>query len=405
MKRRLRIGYLAHLPECDFERYGIAFDTQAAADRVAIGAFSTIEGALLKGFRQVLDAEMHVYSFSPFVRDLQEVGVDPSLRLTIIPSRPFTGMSTGWIPRAKQLASLLQRNPPDIVHGMRNIEGYGLMAVSSNIPHVVTIQEALQGIPVPWGLRLSFAVARAVERYVLKRARHLVVLSHHLEKYCTKMGSTGTISIIPNPAAQHFFGSHLAEADRFIFIGRLSPEKGLYDAIQAMLHLQSVGSHAKLTVVGGASGPEGQRHLEACRKLASRLKWPACVEFTGPLQSLAVAPLLKKAYALLMPSTAKYEGMGLVIAEAFASGVPVVTYDSGPMTEFVSHGHSGFVVPKGNSKALANAMRQLSTDPELLMAMKSHARDAGQKFTMESVCYRYGALFNQIVSSRHHGTL
>jgi glycosyltransferase involved in cell wall biosynthesis len=403
MKRRLRIGYLAHLPECDFEHYGIAFDKQAAAERIAIGAFSTIEGALLRGFRQVLDADMHVYSFSPFVRDLQEVGVDPSLRLTIIPARPFTGMSTGWIPRAKQLASLLHRNPADIVHGMRNIEGYGLMAVSSNIPHVVTIQEALQGIPVARGFRLPFAVARRVERYVLKRARHLVVLSHHLEKYCRKIGSTGTISVIPNPAAQHFFGSHPAEADRFMFIGRLSPEKGLYDAIEAMLHLQSSGRCAQLTVVGDASGPEGRRHLAACQKLASRLKKPACVEFMGPLQSPAVAPLLRKAYALLMPSSAKYEGMGLVIAEAFASAVPVITYDSGPMPEFVSHGHSGFVVSKGDSQALANAMRQLLTDPKLLMAMKSHAKDAGQRFTMESVCRRYGALFNQIVSSHHNG--
>jgi len=398
--KRLKIAYLAHLPECEFDTYGIDFDRAAAAEKIAIGAFSTIEGALLRGFRKHLDADIHVYSFSPFITFRQEVPCDAGLRVTIMPARPLTGMCVGWIPRARQIAMLLKSNPPDVVHGMRNIEGYGLMAVQSGLPYVVTIQEMLEGIPVPPRLRFSFAIACRAEKYVLRKALYLVALSQHLAERCRQCGAHGKITVIPNAASEHFFVGPEDKPDRFLFIGRLSPEKGLLDAIQGMLHLQRLGHSAKLTVVGGASGPSGNEHLRACRKLADRLMDPASVEFTGPLQSPAVAPLMRKAYALLMPSSARYEGMGLVIAEALAAGVPVITYDSGPMPEFVRHGESGFVVPHNSPEALAQAMKQILIRPRLFESMRANAKKAGQQFTMDSICSRYARLFNHIVQSQ-----
>jgi len=384
--KRIKIAYLAHLPECEFDTYGIKFDREAAAEKIAIGAFSTIEGALLRGFLKHLDADVHVYSFSPFIAFRQEILCDAGFRVTIMPARPLTGMCVGWIPRARQIAAQLKNNPPDLVHGMRNIEGYGMMAVQSGQPHVVTIQEMLEGIPVPPRLRFSLAIARRAETYVLRKAYHLTTLSQHLAERCRQCGAPGKISVIPNAASEHFFAGPEDRPDRFLFVGRLSPEKGLRDA--------------RLTVIGGASGPDGNEHLRACRKLACQLVDPAGVEFTGPLQSPAVAPLLRKAYALLMPSSAKYEGMGLVIAEALAAGVPVITYDSGPMPEFVRHGESGFVVPSNSPEALAEAMKQILINPQLLETMRANARKSGQRFTMESICYRYAKLFNHIMQSQ-----
>jgi glycosyltransferase involved in cell wall biosynthesis len=402
--KRLKIAYLAHLPECEFDTHGISFDREAAAEKIAIGAFSTIEGALLRGFRKHLDADIHVYSFSPFVSRLQDIPCDAGLRVTILPARPLTGMCAAWIPRARQIAMMLKINPPDVVHGMRNIEGYGLMALRSGHPHVVTIQEMLEGIPFPPRLRFCFAVARKAEKHVLRRAHHLTALSQHLAARCRQSGARGEISVIPNAASEHFFSGPGETPDRFLFVGRLSPEKGLRDAIQGMLHLQQLGHSATLTVVGSASGPEGTQHLAECQSLASRLAEPAGVTFTGPLQSPAVAPLMRKAYALLMPSSARYEGMGLVIAEALATGVPVITYDSGPMPEFVRHGESGFVVPRNNSEALAEAMKQILINPRLFERMSVAAQNAGQQFKMESICSRYGKLFERIVktSSNEH---
>jgi len=397
--KRLKIAYLAHVPECEFDTYGIAFDREAAAEKIAIGAFSTIEGALLRGFLKHLDADIHVYSFSPFVSRLQDIPCDAGLRVTILPARPLTGMCAAWIPRARQIAMLLKSNPPDLVHGMRNIEGYGLMALRSGRPYVVTIQEMLEGIPVPPRLRFSFAIARSAENYVLRRAHHLTALSQHLAQRCRQCGAQGDISVIPNAASKHFFSGPEDTPDRFLFVGRLSPEKGLRDVIEGILHLQQLGQSAKLTVVGGASGPDGAQHLSECQSLASRIVDPAAVEFTGPLQSSAVAPLMRKAYALLMPSSAKYEGMGLVIAEALAAGVPVITYDSGPMPEFVCHGESGFVVPRNSPEALAEAMKQILINPRLFERMRANAKKAGEQFTMEAICYRYEKLFNRIVQS------
>jgi len=403
--KRLKIAYLAHLPECEFDTYGINFDREAAAEKIAIGAFSTIEGALLRGFRKHLDADIHVYSFSPFVSRLQDIPCDAGLRVTIFPALPLTGMCVGWVPRARQIAMMLKINPPDVVHGMRNIEGYGLMAVLSGRPHAVTIQEVLKGIPVPLRLKLSFLIARRAERFVMRKSATLIAVSQHLKQYCQSVGARGNICVIPNAASDLFFHESEQSRDRFIFIGRLSPEKGLRDAIEAMLYLQKIGHPATLTVVGGASGPMGEQHVCQCRQLASQLKYPAAIEFTGPLQSPAVAPLLRKAHALLMPSVAKYEGMPLVIAEAFASGVPVIAYDTGPISALVRHGEAGFVAPPNDWRALADMMRRMLVDAQLVQMLKANAKKIGRQWTIETICCSYGKVFHEIANAhgtRHH---
>ncbi len=134
--------------------------------------------------------------------------------------------------------------------------------------------------------------------------------------------------------------------DEFVFLGRLSPEKGVRTLVEAWRR-----TSARLLIVG--DGPERQR-LEAVA--------PANVEFAGLVEPSRVPDILREARALLLPST-WYEAQPRVILEAFAAGVPVIASRIGGLAELVDE-RSGSLVLSGDPAAWAAAAERLLDDAE-----------------------------------------
>jgi glycosyltransferase involved in cell wall biosynthesis len=162
------------------------------------------------------------------------------------------------------------------------------------------------------------------------------------------------ISVIPQLGAlaphepQHIPHEGLAIG----FVGRLVPQKGLDNLLQA-LALQRAAKW-RLTIVG--DGPERER-LEA---LATELRLAARVRWTGGLPAEQVANLWPDLDVLVLPSRASKvwrETNGQVLMEAMANEVAVLGTDSGVIPELI--GDAGIVVPDGDLQALANAIDRL----------------------------------------------
>ena len=404
MSNNLCLAYLAHLPECDFARYGFEFDRQKAQGNIRVGAFSTIEGAFLKGFIAHGEFDIHVISFSPFVSSAQTANPKPGLTIHLLPAVKLTGMAVGWLPRAFKTRKLLRKIQPDVVHAMRNLEGYGLMAVYSGFPHVVTVEEFMEGIPCAPHMRWSFWMACQVERWVTRKAGNLVAISKYVKEKLLLMGARGQIKVIPNVAADVFYSIQKSSPRYLLYVGRICPEKGLLDIINALAQKECRSSAPKLVVVGGASGPDGATYLAQCKDQAQKLLFPSQVEFKGPLQSQEVAELHKYALALIMPSRAKYEGMGLVIVEALAAGTPVITYDFGPLPENVVQGKTGYIVPVGNISKLAQAISETCNASQNLSNISATCREDAHKYTSKIVSESYFKLFENLKNNAKHIT-
>jgi glycosyltransferase involved in cell wall biosynthesis len=137
------------------------------------------------------------------------------------------------------------------------------------------------------------------------------------------------------------------------FVGRLVPNKGLDNLLQALAMHRGARWH--LTVVG--DGPERER-LES---LASELRLAARVRWKGGLPTEAVASLWADLDVVVAPSRALpdwRESNGHVLIEAMANEVAVVGTDSGVIPELI--GDAGIVVPAGDVPALANALEKMS---------------------------------------------
>jgi glycosyltransferase involved in cell wall biosynthesis len=157
------------------------------------------------------------------------------------------------------------------------------------------------------------------------------------------------------------------QEDYALFVGRLVPEKGLSTLLAAW---EKVGD-IRLKIAG--EGPLLEEIMTRIRQ--RRLRH---VELLGQLPRPDVHEVLRKARVLIFPST-WYEPFGMILAEAFACGVPAIASRLGAMAEIVHDGQTGLHFAPGDPNDLAAKVLWAFTHPERLEQMAHRAR-----YTFES---------------------
>ncbi len=156
-----------------------------------------------------------------------------------------------------------------------------------------------------------------------------------------------------------------------LFVGRLSPEKGIGTLLAAWDRL---GRKVPLKIVG-----DGPLALQA-DKVARRVPG---VEWLGRLPKTQVLALMKDAHVLIFPSL-WYEGFPMVLAEACAVGLPVVASELGSMSSLIDPGRTGLHFHPGNPEDLAAQVEWTLTHPAELTQMRREARaEFEAKYTAE----------------------
>jgi glycosyltransferase involved in cell wall biosynthesis len=97
-----------------------------------------------------------------------------------------------------------------------------------------------------------------------------------------------------------------------------------------------------------------------------------------------------------------WEGLPLAVVEAMAAGLPVVSTDVGSISEVVSNGDTGLLVPAGDRRALTDALRFLVQDPARRRAMGISGRAKAQAFSVKSMVSAYADLFFKLSAERPH---
>ncbi len=172
-----------------------------------------------------------------------------------------------------------------------------------------------------------------------------------------------------------------------VFVGRISPEKGIATMLKAWEQLGDV----PLRIVGDGPGrPEFER---ACRE--KKLN----VQFTGNVPRMQALNHLQRARLLVFPSIT-YESFGMGIIEAYACGVPVVASDHGAMQELVHHGQTGLRFRPADADDLARTVRSLWTDERLLAQISRNARqEFERKYTADANYRALIAIYQDVLST------
>lgn len=156
-----------------------------------------------------------------------------------------------------------------------------------------------------------------------------------------------------------------------LFVGRLAAEKGVQLLLEAWGRLRS---DVPLKIVG--DGPLAPTVAAAARSTPS-------IEWLGPRPRSEVLDLMREASFLVVPSV-WYEGLPMIVTEAFAVGLPVVMSDIGGLPELVEDGRTGLVFRSGDADDLSSRIEWALGDSARLRAMRVEARaEFAAKYTAE----------------------
>jgi glycosyltransferase involved in cell wall biosynthesis len=157
-----------------------------------------------------------------------------------------------------------------------------------------------------------------------------------------------------------------ADEVKILYVGTLLGRKGQPVLLEAFAGLRRRGVSARLTLVGG--GPE----RDALEEVARKLGITGDVTFTGGLGHDDVREQYRRTDIFCLPSFA--EGQPVVLMEAMAAGLPVVSTRIAGTSELVEDGLSGFLVHPGRADELEDALARLASDADLRRRFGEHGR-------------------------------
>lgn len=179
------------------------------------------------------------------------------------------------------------------------------------------------------------------------------------------------------------FGATTTPDAGALYAGRITPEKGVEDAIEIALMAGS-----RLQIVGDVYDQEYY-----ARRIAPLVAaHPDQVIYLGPQTRQRVWELMARATVVLVPSLWD-EPFGLVACEAQAAGAPVVAYDSGGLREVIVQGVTGMLVRRGQIADAAAALREAQRFSRL--ACRQHI---AEQFALQATIDQYEALYRRMLA-------
>lgn len=241
---------------------------------------------------------------------------------------------------------------------------------------------------------LNKGIMRRLKVRCLKRARHVTVVSEHLKNRILELTPDLQPDVLSMGVNVSSFGKQYFCADYFgqgkrkvvLFVGRLAEKKGVTYLISAMKQMDAV-----LVIVG--EGPLKEKLQEQARDLNVE------AVFLGAKTHDELKRIYASADVFVMPSvTAKdgdQEGLGLVMLEAMASGLPIVANDSGGISQVIENGVNGLLCQEKNVKQLSDAISAVLNDEELAARLRKNGADLVKQYDYKEIAARYAAIMTR----------
>jgi glycosyltransferase involved in cell wall biosynthesis len=312
----------------------------------------------------------------PLVPNARIVALPSARRLTAKKLPLFAASLFAWLAKVRELRAC------DVLYASSHFLGDTLPATFVRGKTTLVVIHHILDSPFarPGGLAQN-AIAYVTERLSLalirRRAGTLAFDSGLLATELTKRGFANEKVVSGNAVDVPPASGAATNARDAVFVGRLSPTKGVDDLLRAWARVVDAVPDARLRVIG-----EGTRAYETeLRALARRLGIERSVVFLGRASDEIKFATLRSSGLFLFPS--KEEGWGIALAEAMACGLPSVTYELPPYAEVFPRGRAS--VPLGDVEGFARSAIALLRDPVARARLAADAAELGRSFTWDRV--------------------
>jgi glycosyltransferase involved in cell wall biosynthesis len=297
----------------------------------------------------------------------------------------------------RELSELIAKARPDVVHVhntlpqispaiyyaasrsgvpvVQTLHNYRLLCANGLLMRDSVVCEDCIGKAIPWpairhgcyrqsrpatlAVVGSTIVHRAVGTFRRQVARYIAMCEFSRSKLLQAGVMPDRIVLKPNFAVDKHEGRDLqAPRSGALFVGRLSAEKGIDVLVNAWKDVP-----IDLALIGGGQLSDELRVAASPR-----------VQIRGFVSDPDLTDAMRRSQFLVLPSLV-YEGFPMVIAEAFAAGLPIIASRLGAMAELVEDGVTGLHFHAGDAADLAQKVRWAVDHPEAMRQMSARARD------------------------------
>jgi glycosyltransferase involved in cell wall biosynthesis len=216
-----------------------------------------------------------------------------------------------------------------------------------------------------------------------REALHFLQVYYHL--------ASDRVWFVPNGVGPEFFHARCFSggiATKLLFVGTWIDHKGIYYLAEAFEKVLRTVPEARLTIAGCL---EPEEKVRRCFMPAAQ----TALEVRPFVSRAEISSLYGTHEIFVLPSL--MEGMPLVLLEAMASGMPVVTTESSGMTDLVEDSHDGLLVIPGNAESLSVAIVRLCRDPELRLRLGNAAQEKMKRYTWKQTARRTEMVFYRAV--------
>lgn len=291
----------------------------------------------------------------------------------------------------RRLTALLKEQKPDVVISMFCNDASFIPSIKDGSKKVLEIHfsrfKRLQyGRKGLW--RLADWWRYKTDAKVVSRFDKFVVLTQEDKGY---WGNMSNICVIPNARTFEVNQPATLEAKKVVAVGRLNHQKGFDRLIDAWSIVDNVVSGWKLQIVGDGELREQLQNNIRELGLSNQIN-------IGRAEKDMMS-VYKDASILAMSS--RYEGLPMVLLEAQAAGLPIVSFDCkcGPK-DVIENGVDGFLVEDGDIEQLAQKLVVLMQDANLRKQMGSAAYAHSERYSEERIMKQWTDLFDEFMGGK-----
>ena len=305
-----------------------------------------------------------------------------------------------------KLALLILRTRPDLVHlnTSINVKAYWRDFVFLIVAELLgcKIVNQIHGGVMPARFTQGSAIKYQLFQCFIRCSDVIVLISKEAHRAYSKFTPGTRLVYVPNAIEQSGLIGDILPTDpkqplRLIYVGRLTYEKGLFEALDAIAKLVAQGRKLSFQIVGGG---------EAEGKLRERVKHCGIVEqvhFLGPIFGDAKNRLWQQADVFVFPTYS--EGLPYSMLEAMAAGTPPITCPVGAIPDVMEDSVHGLLVPPRDVDAIAQAIARMDEQRDQLHRMALAGRQCVlEHYTAQRLAHDFRGIYNSLAATDSEAT-
>jgi glycosyltransferase involved in cell wall biosynthesis len=376
-----KIAILAAFPLHHLRGFGKAFQPK--------GHYATWLPQIAEAWDGQREVEIHWIVMSDLVKERRDV-CEWGQMFHVLPTSQSGRATTLFREDRRAIGAVLDEIQADLVHGWGTEDVYGLAAVLSGRPNIVSMQGILSYYALKNRMPARSYLQAMLELFILWKAERVTTESEWGRNVVLRRNPFAKVELVEYGVQQVFFQTKWQpeETKPFaLFVGGLSPRKGIQDLVEAFRDPKL--SSSELVVIGGGEG-EWSENLQ--KGASSNIRW------LGRKTAEETAEYMSKAWCLLLPTRA--DTSPNVVKEARVIGLPVITTRNGGQASYVRDGEDGYFVECGDVNGLIGRLETVLGSFGKAKEMGDHGKKTYRELF---IAKRTGDGFMKMYHSTGHG--